>query len=200
MQNASRRHRGWSLAVAAAAATLLAACGSSSSSTSSSAEAPSEAPASSAAAETPAASESPSAEPLTIGYIQTGPYDYYDRGVDGAQTPPLRRSGRPSPCSTLTVKPEKEIANVEDAISQGVDGIVVFSVGEPRTRLTLAKAKEAGIPVAVLYGYDAGAIEDDGTVFMQAAVDRHRAHGRRLGRRQRRVGQGGHHPGRTRPR
>ncbi len=168
MQNASRRHRGWSLAVVAAAATLLAACGSSSSSTSSSAEAPSEAPSSSAAAESPTPSESASAEPLTIGYIQTGPYDYYVRGVDGAN------AAAPMLGASISVfnsdgKPEKEIANVEDAISQGVDGLIVFSVGRASLEADLAKAKAAGIPVAVLYGHDA-AIEEDGLVFIQAPV------------------------------
>lgn len=152
----------------AAAATLLAACGSSSTSSSSSAEASSEAPTQSAAAESPSPSETAAAEELTIGYIQTGPYDYYVRGVDGAN------AAAPLLGATISVfnsdgKPEKEIANVEDAISQGVDGLIVFSVGKSSLEADLAKAKAAGIPVAVLYGHDPS-IEQDGLVFIQAPV------------------------------
>lgn len=108
-------------------------------------------------------------EPLTIAYIQTGPFDYYQRGVDGAQmaAPHL---GVDLLVLNSDLKPEKEIANVEDAISQGVDGIVLFSVGRASEEAALAKAKESGIPVAILYGY-APELEADGAVFVQADVN-----------------------------
>lgn len=108
------------------------------------------------------------AKQLRIAYIQTGPYDYYVRGVDGAK----------AAASTLNAsievfnsdgKPEKEIANVEDAISRGVDGMIIFSVGQSSLQADLAKAKAANIPVTVLYGYDQ-AIESQGLVFIQAPV------------------------------
>jgi ribose transport system substrate-binding protein len=110
----------------------------------------------------------PSGEELTIAYIQTGPFDYYQRGVDGAvMAAPL--VGATIAVLNSDLKPEKEIANVEDAISQGVDGIILFSVGRASEEAALAKAKEAGIPVAVLYGY-APELEADGAVFMQADI------------------------------
>ena len=65
---------------------------------------------------------------------------------------------------------EQEIANVEDAITKGVDGIVLFSVGRASEEAALTKANEAGIPVAVLYGY-APELEDMGAVFVQADIN-----------------------------
>ncbi len=116
-----------------------------------------------------ASAGTPAGEPLAIAYIQTGPFDYYQRGVDGAQMA-APRLGVTLQVLNSDLKPEKEIANVEDAISQGVDGIVLFSVGRASEEAALAKAGEAGIPVAVLYGY-APELESEGAVFMQADVN-----------------------------
>jgi ribose transport system substrate-binding protein len=164
------RGRGYAMAVGLAL--ILAACGGSATpSATSSATEPATEPATVAPAETTAATAEPSAaaETLDIAYIQTGSFDYYQRGVDGAQ---LAAPGLGAALTVLNsdLKPEKELANVEDAISKGVDGIVLFSVGRASEEAALAKAKEAGIPVAILYGY-APELEADGTVFMQADIN-----------------------------
>ncbi len=106
---------------------------------------------------------------LEIAYIQTGPYDYYQRGVDGAQMA-ADELGVSMSVLNSDLSAEQEIANVEDAITKGVDGIVLFSVGRASEEAALTKANEAGVPVAVLYGY-APELEDMGAVFVQADVN-----------------------------
>lgn len=105
-------------------------------------------------------------ERLTIAYIQPGPFPYYVRGVDGAKAA-AKDLGVDLKVSNSQLKPEQEISNVEDAVSQNVDGIVLFSVGKASEKAALAKARAANIPVAVLYGYDKE-LEDQGAVFVQA--------------------------------
>jgi ABC-type sugar transport system substrate-binding protein len=98
--------RAWRIGIVGTALAVLAACGTSDNTTGQ-------------------PSASAGAKALRIAYIQTGPFDYYVRGVDGAKAAASKLN------VTLDVfnsdgKPEKEIANVEDAISRGVDGLIVF--------------------------------------------------------------------------
>jgi ribose transport system substrate-binding protein len=106
---------------------------------------------------------------LEIAFIQTAPFPYYERGVEGAKlaAEPL---GVELSVLNSDSSAEQEIANVEDAITKGVDGIVLFSVGRASEEAALTKANEAGIPVAVLYGY-APELEDMGAVFVQADIN-----------------------------
>lgn len=142
------------LAVATATLLGLGACGSGSDSDSSGAGSP---------------TESTKGDTPTIGYIQTGPFDYYLRGVDGAQAA-ADALGVDLEVFNSDNKPEKELANVEDAIARGVDGLVIFSVGKSSLEADLAKANAAGIPAVVLYGYDPS-IESKGLAFIQASTE-----------------------------
>ncbi len=108
-------------------------------------------------------------EALEIVFIQTGPYPYYERGVEGARMA-AEALGVDLSVMNSDLSAEQEIANVEDAITKGVDGIVLFSVGRASEEAALTKANEAGIPVAVLYGY-APELEDMGAVFVQADIN-----------------------------
>ncbi|MCP4993057.1 MAG: sugar ABC transporter substrate-binding protein, partial [Gammaproteobacteria bacterium] len=110
-----------------------------------------------------------SEETLRIAYIQTGPYEYYQFGADGAQLA-AAELGIELILFDSELSPEKEIANVEDAIQQGVDGIVLFSVGRASEEAALALTDEAGIPAALLYGY-APELEEQGAAFLQADVN-----------------------------
>ena len=100
----------------------------------------------------PALAQDDAEEPLEIAYIQTGPFDYYQRGVEGAQMA-AEQLGVNISVLNSDLSAEQEIANVEDAITKGVDGIVLFSVGRASEEAALTQAGEAGVPVAVLYGY-----------------------------------------------
>ena len=78
-----------------------------------------------------AAEEAPAdaAEELTIAYIKPGTAEYYEYGVDGAKMA-AEKLGVNLIVFESEGNLEKEIANVEDAIQQGVDGVVLFSVGK----------------------------------------------------------------------
>jgi len=52
------------------------------------------------------------------------------------------------------MKPEREIASVEDAITQQVDGIVLFSVSTSSLAAGIKKANEAHIPIFMIFGYN----------------------------------------------
>ena len=52
------------------------------------------------------------------------------------------------------MKPERELASIEDAITQKVDGIVLMSVSATSFASSINKAHEAGIPVYMLFGYN----------------------------------------------
>jgi ribose transport system substrate-binding protein len=102
----------------------------------------------------------------TIAYIQTGPIPYYEYtkqgvgkagellGADGVKT---YNSG---------FAPDKEIANVRTAITEGVDGLILEPIAAGTTKGELRLAKRAGIPVVLLYGYTE-AVKDDAAGFQQ---------------------------------
>ncbi|MEQ8716811.1 MAG: sugar ABC transporter substrate-binding protein [Acidimicrobiales bacterium] len=109
------------------------------------------------------------ADPLKIAYIQTGSFDYYQSGVDGTELL-ADELGVELIVLNSDLDAETEIANVEDALTQDIDGLVVFSVTRASEEATLNAANDAGVPTAVLYGY-APELEDQGVVFVQAGVE-----------------------------
>lgn len=134
-----KAHKSAALAAAVTAAGLtLAACGSSSSSSNSA-----------SGSTAPAASKGS----MTVGYIETGPVEYYIRGVDGAQMA-AKSLGVNLKVYNSNNSSATELSNVEDAISQGVKGLVIYSVGKSSLDADLAAANSAHIPAVVLYGYD----------------------------------------------
>jgi ABC-type sugar transport system substrate-binding protein len=63
------------------------------------------------------------------------------------------------PCGpTLTyfsnTSQSQELANVEDAISKKVDGILMYAVSLSAESADVAKANAANIPIFLLYGYE----------------------------------------------
>ena len=87
-----------------------------------------------------------------VAYLQTGADPYYQRGVDGVKLL-ASKLGVDLIVLNADSKPEKELANVEDAISQKVDGIVLYSVSISSMAGSLDKAKAAGVPVFMIFGY-----------------------------------------------
>ena len=88
------------------------------------------------------------AEPMTYGYISPGPDTWYQRDVDGfiyAAT----ADGNEVIVLNTEYDPEKEIANIDSLINQGVDGISMFSSTEAGATLAAKRGEEAGIPVVL---------------------------------------------------
>jgi ABC-type sugar transport system substrate-binding protein len=99
------------------------------------------------------AESEPGKEQLRIAYIRPTNEPYYKFGFDGAEMMAgmidVEILGYIS-----DMKPEREIASVEDAITQQVDGIVLMSVSASSLAADINKAYEAGIPIQMIFGYN----------------------------------------------
>jgi ribose transport system substrate-binding protein len=96
----------------------------------------------------------PSEEQLTIAYIRPTNEPYYKFGFDGAEMM-AEMMGIKLLGYISDMKPEREIASIEDAITQQVDGIVLMSVSASAIVAAVKKADEAGVPLQLLFGFNA---------------------------------------------
>jgi ribose transport system substrate-binding protein len=106
---------------------------------------------------------------LTIAYIVPGVNnEYYKYAADG-----VKLAGKVKGIKILDYssefQAEKELANIEDAITQKVNGIVLFSVSASAIDAAVVKANDAKIPIFMVYGYSeknkdrfVGSIQSDG--------------------------------------
>jgi ribose transport system substrate-binding protein len=102
----------------------------------------------------------------TIAYIQTGSLDYYNYSAEAAKLA-IEQLGGTADVYNSQLDPQKELANVQNAIAKGVDGVVLFPVSAASEKSELRLLKRAGIPTVVLYGYDPS-LEDEAAAFIQA--------------------------------
>jgi len=93
------------------------------------------------------------AEKLRIAYIRPTNEPYYKFGFDGAKMM-AGMMGVEVLGYISDMKPEREIASVEDAITQQVDGIVLMSVSASSLAAGIKKANEASIPIQMIFGYN----------------------------------------------
>jgi ribose transport system substrate-binding protein len=109
-------------------------------------------------------------EGLTIAYVRPGNVEYYKYAADG-----VKLAGEIKGIKILDYQSdyqaEKEMANIEDAITLGVDGIILFSVSASAIDAAVVKANEAGIPMFMVYGFSeenkdrfVGSIQSDGII------------------------------------
>ena len=104
---------------------------------------------------------------LTYGYITPGPDTWYKRDVDGFKLA-ADKYGVDLIVLNSDYDVQKELANIDAMITQGVDGLSVFSFNENGARIAAEKCKKVGIPVVVTDS--AGAILKQG-VEVVAAID-----------------------------
>ena len=92
---------------------------------------------------------------LTIAFMRPGPDPYYQDGQNGAvmAAPSL---GAKVVTYFSNNSQSQELANVEDAISKKVDGILMYAVSLSAESADVAKANAAHVPIFLLYGYDKG--------------------------------------------
>jgi len=93
------------------------------------------------------------AERLRIAYIRPTNEPYYKFGFDGAKMM-AEKMGVDILGYISDMKPEREIASVEDAITQKVDGIVLMSVSASSLAAGINKAYDVGIPIQMIFGYN----------------------------------------------
>ena len=137
----------FSLAAVLALAVGLAACGSSSSSSSSSSSEPT-----TSTEESSSTSGGSSEKPLegkTVAYIQTGSLEYYEYSAEGAKTA-IEALGGSADVLNSELDPQKELANVQDAITKQVDGIVLFPLSDASEKAEVKLAHDAGIPISIV--------------------------------------------------
>lgn len=90
-------------------------------------------------------------EQKTIGFINAGPDDYYAQFGDA-----FKAIGESVGYKVVEVNsdysPEKELANVQDMISQGVDAIAVITAGAAGSAASITAANEAEVPIFFIAG------------------------------------------------
>ena len=88
------------------------------------------------------------AEPKTYGYIKPGPDTWYQRDVDGFVYA-AEADGNEVVVLDTEYDSEKELANIESLVNQGVDGISMFSSTEAGATAAAEAGNAAGIPVVL---------------------------------------------------
>lgn len=111
------------------------------------------------------AAESKPLEGKTIAYIKTGPLEYYELSAKGAEMA-IEELGGTARVYNSNLDAQKELANVQDAVTQQVDGIVLFPLTAASEMSALRVANRGNIPISVLYGYSPE-LEDKAAGFAQ---------------------------------
>jgi len=95
----------------------------------------------------------------TIAFMRAGPDPYYQYGMKAAQEA-ADKLGIKLITYAANNSPTKELANVQDAITKGVDGILIYAVSLSSEKAAIAQAKRAGVPIFFQYGYDPSILAD----------------------------------------
>lgn len=85
---------------------------------------------------------------LVYGYVTPGPDTWYKRDVEGFQYA-ASLAGAEVVVLNSDYNVEKEIANIDNLINQGVDGLSVFTFNESGAKIAAEKCAAAGIPLVV---------------------------------------------------
>lgn len=108
------------------------------------------------------------AEGKTIAFMRAGPDPYYQFGMEAAQN-----AANDLGVKLLTYNANndstQELANVQDAITKGVDGILIYAVSLSSEKAAIAQAQKAGVPIFFQYGFDPSLLKD-AAGFMQIDV------------------------------
>lgn len=109
------------------------------------------------------------AQSLTIAFMRAGPDPYYQYGMDAAAKA-AQDLGIKMVTYTANNDPGQELANVQDAITQGVDGILMYAVSLSSEKAAIDRANRAGVPIFLQYGYDPSLL-DKVAGFMQIDIN-----------------------------
>src|ERR1700752_4173516 len=89
------------------------------------------------------------AKELTFGYITPGPDTWYKRDVDGFVLG-AKMLGIKTVVLNSDYDVQKEVSNIDSLITQGVDGMAIFSFNQQGAITAAKKCKEAGIPLVTV--------------------------------------------------
>jgi ribose transport system substrate-binding protein len=90
---------------------------------------------------------------LKIAYIRPTNEPYYKFGFDGASMM-AEAMGVDIVGYMSDMRADRELASIEDAITQQVDGIVLMSVSAEGLVAGVNRANKAGIPIFMIFGYN----------------------------------------------
>jgi ribose transport system substrate-binding protein len=85
---------------------------------------------------------------LVYGYVTPGPDTWYKKDVDGFVFA-AEKAGAKVIVLNSHYDPDKEIANIDSLINQGVDGMCVFTFNQNGANIAAKKAAAAKIPLVV---------------------------------------------------
>jgi len=108
------------------------------------------------------------AQEKTIAFMRAGPDPYYQYGMNAAEVA-AKELGIKLVTYSANTDPSQELANVQDAITRGVDGILIYAVSLSSEKAAIAQAKRGGVPIFFQYGYDPALLKD-AAGFMQIDV------------------------------
>ena len=86
---------------------------------------------------------------LTFGYVTPGPDTWYKRDVQGFQWA-CDILGVESIVMNSEYEVQKEVSNIESMITQGVDGMAIFSFNQQGAITAADKTSQAGIPLVTI--------------------------------------------------
>lgn len=104
----------------------------------------------------------------TIAFMRAGPDPFYQYGMEAAQTA-ADKLGIELVTYNANYDSAQELANVQDAVTKGVDGILIYGVSLSSERAAIAQANRGGIPIFFQYGY-APELLEDAAGFMQIDI------------------------------
>lgn len=88
---------------------------------------------------------------IEIGFVSAGPDDYYNVSAEVVKLAGAKLGWEVTVLNS-EYTPEKEISNVEDLITKGVDGILIIAANMDSAQTATQKANEAGIPIVFVAG------------------------------------------------
>jgi ribose transport system substrate-binding protein len=86
---------------------------------------------------------------LTFGYVTPGPDTWYKRDVDGFVLA-AKMLGIQTVVLNSDYDVQKEVSNIDSLITQGVDGMAIFSFNQQGAIIAAKKCKAAGIPLVTV--------------------------------------------------
>jgi ABC-type sugar transport system substrate-binding protein len=99
------------------------------------------------------------AQQKTIAFMRAGPDPYYQFGMEAAEVA-AKELGVNLTTYTANNDSGQELANIQDAITKGVDGILIYAVSLSSEKAAVAQAQKAGVPIFFQYGYDPSLLKD----------------------------------------
>lgn len=93
------------------------------------------------------------AQAMTIAFMRAGPDPFYQYGMKAAEMA-AKDLGVKLVTYSANNSSTQELANVQDAITKGVDGILIYAVSLSSERAAIAQANRAHVPIFFEYGYD----------------------------------------------